>query len=136
MIVLQEEIPNPSPNFLINQNNGSDFTMPARGGVSELPRPPASSTPKSSRPKDFTGHSAPLGSRDQVLSTTNKSVVLNAASPLPTPPQTVARSFSIPSSSPEAMNSNASKPLETPHSSEMTEVITSPPLTPITLSSN
>ena len=41
MIVLQEEIPNPSPNFLINQNNGSDFTMPARGGVSELPRPPA-----------------------------------------------------------------------------------------------
>lgn len=41
MIVLQEEIPNPSPNFLINQNNGSDFTMPARGGVGELPRPPA-----------------------------------------------------------------------------------------------
>lgn len=41
MIALQEEIPNPSPNFLINQNNGSDFTMPARGGVGELPRPPA-----------------------------------------------------------------------------------------------
>ncbi|KAK7861156.1 uncharacterized protein CFP56_024298 [Quercus suber] len=119
--------PSTSPTFM---------SSPKISELHELPRPPASSTPKSSRPKDFTGHSAPLGSRDQVLSTTNKSVVSNAASPLPTPPQTVARSFSIPSSSPEAMNSNASKPLETPHSSEMTEVITSPPLTPITLSSN
>nr|POE78183.1 uncharacterized protein CFP56_35705 [Quercus suber] len=104
--------PSTSPTFM---------SSPKISELHELPRPPASSTPKSSRPKDFTGHSAPLGSRDQVLSTTNKSVVSNAASPLPTPPQTVARSFSIPSSSPEAMNSNASKPLETPHSSEMTE---------------
>ncbi|XP_075656483.1 uncharacterized protein At2g33490 [Castanea sativa] len=119
--------PSTSPTFM---------SSPKISELHELPRPPASSTPKSSRPKDFTGHSAPLGSRDQVLSTTNKSVVLNAASPLPTPPQTVARSFSIPSSCPEATNSNVSKPLETPHSSEMTEVITSPPLTPITLSSN
>ena len=41
LFVLQEEMPNPSPNFLMNQNNASDFTMPARGGVGELPRPPA-----------------------------------------------------------------------------------------------
>ncbi|XP_030948440.1 protein YABBY 4-like [Quercus robur] len=46
---LLEEIPNPSPNFLINQNNGSDFTMPARGGVSELPRPPAINRPPEKR---------------------------------------------------------------------------------------
>ncbi|XP_075640144.1 protein YABBY 4-like [Castanea sativa] len=46
---LLEEIPNPSPNFLINQNNGSDFTMPARGGVVELPRPPAINRPPEKR---------------------------------------------------------------------------------------
>ncbi|KAK7855609.1 protein YABBY 4 [Quercus suber] len=46
---LLEEIPNPSPNFLINQSNGSDFTMPARGGVSELPRPPAINRPPEKR---------------------------------------------------------------------------------------
>ncbi|KAK4557944.1 hypothetical protein RGQ29_007615 [Quercus rubra] len=46
---LLEEIPNPSPNFLINQNNGSDFTMPARGGVGELPRPPAINRPPEKR---------------------------------------------------------------------------------------
>lgn len=46
---LLEEIPNPSPNFLTNQSNGSDFTMPARGGVSELPRPPAINRPPEKR---------------------------------------------------------------------------------------
>ena len=36
----QEEMPNPTPNFLINQTNATEFTMPPRGGVDELPRPP------------------------------------------------------------------------------------------------
>jgi hypothetical protein len=119
--------PSASPTFM---------SSPKISELHELPRPPASSTTKSSRPKDLTGHSAPLGSRDQVLSATNKSVVSNAASLLPKPPQTISRSFSIPSSSPEVTNSHASKPLEAPHSSETTEDITSPPLTPIALSSN
>ncbi|GMY30077.1 protein YABBY 4-like [Fagus crenata] len=46
---LLEEMPNPSPNFLMNQNNASDFTMPARGGVGELPRPPAINRPPEKR---------------------------------------------------------------------------------------
>ncbi|XP_062156295.1 uncharacterized protein At2g33490 isoform X2 [Alnus glutinosa] len=119
--------PSTSPTFM---------SSPKISELHELPRPPASSTSKSSRPMDFVGHSAPLGSRDQVLSATKKSVVSNAASPLPTPPQTIARSFSIPSSSPRVTTSHASKPLEALHGREMAVDIASPPLTPIALSSN
>ncbi|XP_062146968.1 protein YABBY 4-like isoform X1 [Alnus glutinosa] len=46
---LLEEIPNPTPNFLINQTNASEFTMPARGGVDELPRPPVINRPPEKR---------------------------------------------------------------------------------------
>ena len=112
------------------------MSSPKISELHELPRPPASSTSKSSRPMDFTGHSAPLGSRDQELSAKRKSVVSNAASPLPTPPQTIARSFSIPSSSPSVMTSHVSKPLEALRGTEKAEDVASPPLTPITLSSN
>lgn len=39
--IVQDEIPNPSPNFLINQTNANDFSVPARGVTNdELPRPP------------------------------------------------------------------------------------------------
>lgn len=119
--------PSASPTFM---------SSPKISELHELPRPPASTTSKSSRPMDFAGHSAPLGSRDQVLSATKKSVVSNAASPLPTPPQTIARSFSIPSSSPSVTTSHASKPLEALCDTEMAEDVASPPLTPIALSSN
>ncbi|XP_040939424.1 protein YABBY 4 isoform X7 [Gossypium hirsutum] len=37
---LLEEISNPSPNILLNQGNTSDITLPTRGVVDELPRPP------------------------------------------------------------------------------------------------
>ncbi|RDX69022.1 Protein YABBY 5 [Mucuna pruriens] len=40
---LLEEIPNPSPNFLMNQTNlsaSNEFSMPARTAADELPRPP------------------------------------------------------------------------------------------------
>ncbi|KAG6634265.1 protein YABBY 4-like [Carya illinoinensis] len=48
--VLEDQIPNPTPNFLINQSNASDFTMPARGGVvDELPRPPTINKPPEKR---------------------------------------------------------------------------------------
>ncbi|KAL9433748.1 hypothetical protein AB3S75_028564 [Citrus x aurantiifolia] len=46
---LREEIPNPSPNFLINQTNTNDFIVPTRGVVDELPRPPATSRPPEKR---------------------------------------------------------------------------------------
>ncbi|KAG6712414.1 hypothetical protein I3842_05G102000 [Carya illinoinensis] len=119
--------PSASPTFM---------SSPKISELHELPRPPASSTSKSSRPEGLAGHSAPLGSRDQVLSLINKSGVSNVPSPLPRPPLIISRSFSIPSSSPSVATSYASKPLKNHHSIEMAEGIDSPPLTPLDLSRN
>ncbi|KAJ9173430.1 hypothetical protein P3X46_016565 [Hevea brasiliensis] len=47
---LLDEIPNPSPNFLISQNNVNDFSVPARGVThDELPRPPVINRPPEKR---------------------------------------------------------------------------------------
>ncbi|XP_059657472.1 axial regulator YABBY 1-like isoform X1 [Cornus florida] len=47
---LVEEMPSPTPNFLMNQTNPNDFAMPARGGHhDELPRPPAINKPPEKR---------------------------------------------------------------------------------------
>ncbi|QCD81259.1 protein YABBY 4-like [Vigna unguiculata] len=49
---LLEEIPNPSPNFLMNQANltaSNDFSMPARTAADELPRPPIINRPPEKR---------------------------------------------------------------------------------------
>ncbi|KAL6979705.1 hypothetical protein U1Q18_021361 [Sarracenia purpurea var. burkii] len=46
---LLEEIPNPNPNFLINQTNQIDFGLPVRGGLDELPRPPVINRPPEKR---------------------------------------------------------------------------------------
>ncbi|OMO63732.1 hypothetical protein CCACVL1_22322 [Corchorus capsularis] len=117
--------PSTSPTFL---------SSPKISELHELPRPPASSVPKSSRPLGLVGFSGPLMSRGQVLSATNKSVVSKAASPLPKPPEVVTRSFSIPSSAHKVMSLPVSKPLETAVNSQMAELVVSPPLTPISLS--
>ncbi|KAK3224852.1 hypothetical protein Dsin_004714 [Dipteronia sinensis] len=46
----EEIIPNPSPNFLMNQTNTNDFmTVPNRGVVDELPRPPVINRPPEKR---------------------------------------------------------------------------------------
>ncbi|KAH7549581.1 hypothetical protein JRO89_XS13G0052300 [Xanthoceras sorbifolium] len=47
--VLAEEIPNPSPNFVMNQTNTNDFTVPNRGVIDELPRPPVINRPPEKR---------------------------------------------------------------------------------------
>ncbi|GAV75603.1 YABBY domain-containing protein [Cephalotus follicularis] len=47
--LLDQEIPNPAPNFLINQSNTNDFTMPTRGVRAELPRPPVINRPPEKR---------------------------------------------------------------------------------------
>ncbi|XP_041014321.1 uncharacterized protein At2g33490-like [Juglans microcarpa x Juglans regia] len=119
--------PSTSPTFV---------SSPRISELHELPRPPANSTPKSSRPEGWAGHSAPLGSKDQVLSAIKKPVVSNAASPLPTPPQTISRSLSIPSSSSSVRTSHTSTPLQGLHGMEMAEDVSSPPLIPVALSSN
>lgn len=104
--------PNASPTFL--------SSSPKISELHELPRPPARLS-LNSRPQGLVGHSAPLLPKGQVLSAPSKSVMSNAASPLPKPPQAITRSFSIPSSSHK---------MEAAHNLEMA----SPPLTPISLS--
>ncbi|PQQ18441.1 protein YABBY 4 [Prunus yedoensis var. nudiflora] len=47
--VLAEEIPNPAPNFLMNQTSVNDFAVRPRGGADELPRPPAITRPPEKR---------------------------------------------------------------------------------------
>ncbi|KAJ8759397.1 hypothetical protein K2173_006917 [Erythroxylum novogranatense] len=117
--------PSASPKFM---------SSPKISELHELPRPPANSTSKSSKPVSLVGHSAPLMPKANVLPNTGKSLVPKAASPLPTPSQVVTRSFSIPSSGLRAMALNVSKPLEAVRNAEITESDASPPLTPITLS--
>ncbi|BFG31466.1 hypothetical protein CerSpe_177400 [Prunus speciosa] len=46
---LLEEIPNPAPNFLMNQTSVNDFAVRPRGGADELPRPPAITRPPEKR---------------------------------------------------------------------------------------
>ncbi|KAJ7945595.1 putative Hydroxyproline-rich glycoprotein family protein [Quillaja saponaria] len=118
--------PSASPTFMSSPNISE---------LHELPRPPTSFASKSSRPLNSGGHSVQVVSRVQVLSATNKLALSSAASPLPTPPQNMVHSFSIPSSGVRAVEL-VSKPLEAPHQSVFAEDLASPPLTPIVLSSN
>lgn len=107
------------------------LSSPKISELHELPRPPTFGT-SSTKMLPLVGHSAPLG-RSQDISMTNKTPLTpsNAASPLPMPPQTVPRSFSIPSSGQRAMALHVAKLLET--DKEKAEEAASPPLTPISL---
>ncbi|KAG4980563.1 hypothetical protein JHK85_034521 [Glycine max] len=73
----------------------SSYVLPTP--VHEFPRP-LTSFPSNSRLLGLVGHSSPLVSRGQKVSTANNLVASSAASPLPMPPQPMALSFSIPSS--------------------------------------
>ncbi|KAK9277324.1 hypothetical protein L1049_006865 [Liquidambar formosana] len=126
--------PSSSPPKVSPSTSPSFVSSPKISELHELPRPPDSLPSKYLRSSGLVGHSAPLVSRGQELSAINKLPVSKAASPLPTPPQTVHRSLSIPSSGPRETVLLGSKLLEGPHISEMTEDVTSPPLTPISLS--
>jgi len=101
----------------------------------ELPRPPTSEKP--ARP-GLVGHSAPLVSRGREFyaATKRPTVASQKASPLPIPPVVMARSFSIPSSGQRTPTLTASKLLEVPHYLDTNENSASPPLTPISLTSN
>ncbi|ESQ51946.1 hypothetical protein EUTSA_v10016385mg [Eutrema salsugineum] len=97
-------------------------STPKISELHELPRPPPSSSNKSSR---AFGYSAPLVSRSQLLS---KPLISNSASPLPIPPP-ITRSFSIPTSNLRAAELDMSK------TSLGTNKLgtASPPLTPMSL---
>ena len=115
--------PNTSPTFL---------SSPKISELHELPRPPVGLTSKSSRP--LVGHSAPLAPRGQMQSTASKPPLSPTAAPLPTPPQTIPRSFSIPSRSPRVTELHVSKSHEAFPVPENSEDVASPPLSPIALS--
>ncbi|XP_077228542.1 uncharacterized protein At2g33490-like isoform X2 [Tasmannia lanceolata] len=126
-------IPQPSTSPKVSPNASPPLmSSPKISELHELPRPPASQV-RPTRPSSLIGHSAPLVSRSQELSATIKrpSMASHAASPLPTPPGTVPRSFSIPSSSQRAITLNVPKLLEAPQNPNITEEVASPPLTPI-----
>lgn len=101
-------------------------SSPKISELHELPRPPSAfaSKPVSSS----SGHSAPLAFRNQELSPKNKGPTgaFSSASPLPTPPLTIPRSFSIPSINQRAAALHVA--------SGKAEEVSSPPLTPIALS--
>lgn len=113
--------PNASPTFL---------STPKISELHELPRPPVGFLSNSSRLLGLVGHSGPLVPRGQKLSTANRVAISNTASPLPTPPQAMARSFSIPSSSARASALQDSRPLEVSHTSSVSAdaTSTSPPV--------
>ncbi|XP_027348957.1 uncharacterized protein At2g33490-like isoform X2 [Abrus precatorius] len=111
------------------------MSSPKISELHELPRPPTS-FPSNSRLLGLVGHSGPLVSRGPKVSAANNLVAPSAASPLPIPPQGMARSFSIPSSGARVAALHGSRTLESSHRSSISEDITSPPLTPIALSSS
>ncbi|MQM08059.1 hypothetical protein Taro_040914 [Colocasia esculenta] len=112
--------PNTSPRLM---------PSPKINELHELPRPPPANL---SRPYSLVGHSGPLVSRGQELSTAGRipSATSQMASPLPTPPVAMARSFSIPSSS-QRMSLNAVKLMETSHNEGEAGEISSPLQIPI-----
>ncbi|KAK7295879.1 hypothetical protein RJT34_18793 [Clitoria ternatea] len=135
--LLPTPIPQPpsSPPKVSHSASPTLLSSPIISELHELPRPPTSFL-SSSRLLGLVGHSGPLVSRGQKVSTSNNLAASSAASPLPMPPQAITRSFSIPSSSTRVAALDGSGTREPSHGSSISEDIASPPLTPITLSSN
>ncbi|CAI9111622.1 OLC1v1011883C1 [Oldenlandia corymbosa var. corymbosa] len=112
-------------------------SSPKISELHELPRPPppGGSGGKLASSSSAMGHSAPLSNRHREVSPTNRSSVLtsNTGSPLPTPPLTVPRSFSIPSSK-HRVAAHVTQLLESHEIKGKAEQLPSPPLTPISMS--
>ncbi|CAM0885080.1 unnamed protein product [Alopecurus aequalis] len=93
-----------------------------------LPRPPANVEPL--RPSGLVGYSGPLVSKSQAPMTLARASP--TASPLPRPPASLVRSYSIPSNSQRIPLVDVNKLLEARNSRDSSEV-SSPPLTPFSL---
>lgn len=110
-------------------------SSPRINELHQLPRPPDSLVSKAVA-SSSSGQSGPIGFRNQEISPRNRGSggAFSAASPLPTPPLSVSRSFSIPSSSRRSATSQVTKLLEPSRHLAMSEEVNSPPLTPISIS--
>ncbi|TVU29937.1 hypothetical protein EJB05_21533, partial [Eragrostis curvula] len=100
----------------------------------ELPRPP--SNVESLKPSGLVGYSGPLVSKRQTHTPTLparvSSTTSQTASPLPRPPATLTRSYSIPSNSQRIPIITVNRLLESRQSRDGSD-ISSPPLTPLSL---
>lgn len=92
----------------------------------ELPKPPIFSATHA-RPSSLVGHSGPLVTRSKGFYSTS-GMLSNTASPLPTPPPVISRSFSIPPSSERNGTSTMANFFEATQNAEVFE-ISSLPLT-------
>ncbi|KAL3835735.1 hypothetical protein ACJIZ3_010471 [Penstemon smallii] len=101
-------------------------SSPKISELHELPRPPPHLA--SRRPSNRSTHSGPLMSKSNEMTAARVSAS-TVASTLPTPPQVLPRSFSIPAGGPIEVSLRV--PLE--GSSKMGDDTSSPPLTPISL---
>lgn len=125
-------LPQPSSPKTSSRQSPPSVSPPKISELHELPRPPGIVSSKPTTSAASSGLSGPLGLKNPEFSVENKSTTAasNTASPLPTPPLTVPRSFSIPSSH-YRTKANVAKLLESPQLHERD--IASPPLTPISL---
>lgn len=125
-------LPQPSSPKTSSRHSPPSVSPPKISELHELPRPPGIVSNKPTTSSASSGLSGPLGSKNSEFSVENKNIFAasNTASPLPTPPLTVPRSFSIPSSH-YRTKANVTKLLESPQLNE--KDIASPPLTPMSL---
>ncbi|KAK8916348.1 hypothetical protein KSP39_PZI022610 [Platanthera zijinensis] len=93
----------------------------------ELPRPPRTSADLA-MPSGLAVHSGPLITRSQGLYATN-GMLSNTASPLPTPPPFMGRSFSIPSNGQRSGNLAVANFIKVIRNPDPREGLSSPPLT-------
>jgi hypothetical protein len=121
--------PKVSPKILPNPT-----ISPKISELHELPRPPTNM--ESLKPSGLVGYSGPLVSKRQTQIPTPPARVSPAtsqtASPLPQPPSTLTRSYSIPSNSQRIPIITVNRLLESRQSREGSD-ISSPPLTPLSL---
>ncbi|MED6197276.1 hypothetical protein PIB30_055185 [Stylosanthes scabra] len=131
VVLTRLPVPQPSSPKVSPSASPPLVSSPRISELHELPRPPGNPSTKQVK-SSRTGHSAPLVFRNPENPVINRfpTAVSSAASPLPTPPIIVSRSFSIPSSSQRAMELNVSKFLDNPQVSEQAAEAASSPLTP------
>lgn len=127
--LLRTPLPRPTSTPKLSSRVSPPFvSSPKISELHELPRPPAHLAAR--RPSNRSAHSGPLISKSHELSTTLSTTSI-AASTLPIPPLGLSRSYSIPAGGP--IEAALRVPLEGSQNLKMAEVISSPPLTPISL---
>ncbi|KAL2547239.1 Uncharacterized protein Fot_16472 [Forsythia ovata] len=128
--ILRTPLPQPMSMPKLSSHVSPTFlSSPIISELHELPRPPAHLASK--RLSNHIAHSGPLVSKGRELPAANITAMSAATSTLPMPPQTISRSYSIPSGG--RKESALHIPLEASQNLKMTEGISTPPLTPISL---